>query len=178
MCAAKSRGNEDKARSDATDMSRSEGTGTPDDSIRDLYQMRCDEVSEAFMGADIPYLQSCVLLPMEIITTSSRIVISTPDQIESAAMAHIEALKAQNVTSYFRLATDAHLKDADRMVGTHTTHILRGAARVCPPFLSRTEWVLDGQTWRIIKMDLSIRDAKLPIGVPDVVPGSGSPFNF
>ncbi|MEM8631070.1 MAG: hypothetical protein AAGF74_07525 [Pseudomonadota bacterium] len=143
---------------------------------KQTYQSVIDGFSQALMDGDADFVAARLSIPFTLTTELANLTLDTKDMVHTIIHHHAEALGQAGCTAYFRLAISARLAAEDVLEGEHSTHVLRGTARLVPPYVARATFRKVGTEWHCAKIVKPAMDAVWPLGLPDIPPGQGFPF--
>lgn len=131
-----------------------------------IYQTMLDFVSDAVLRGDVGQYLAALVTPYTIHTETRRFDLTTTEALRATTLGVSERLRQQGVTDYIRLAREAAYATRHRIVGTHYTHILRGAERIAHPYVASQTLVADGAVWRFCEARYAIANDALPFAFP------------
>lgn len=114
-----------------------------------LFQLILDRISTAFLSGDSDAWLDCLSLPLQMVTRHGVNAFETPDAIRADFALYQREFEIHGITDIIREAKTAEVIDGDQMVGTYTTHILRGATHVVPPWDASMTLRCENGLWRV-----------------------------
>ena len=139
-----------------------------DDQVREILQSILDTGARALLANDPePFLQH-VHFPHILLTEDTQSKLNDPADMLRIFRATVNTLIAQGVTDYIRIVAKARLKENGAICGQWTSHVLRHAHRVLPPFPGRGQLIEDGGVWKFTHTVYGIRSPMLPDRLPSI----------
>ncbi|WP_333816200.1 hypothetical protein [Tabrizicola sp.] len=129
----------------------------------DLYQDALDRMSAAILARDFDAYAREIDLPYLVHFETSRLLVTTLDELRLAFQALVDTLLAQGVTHYERVARSADYVQRDRIEGWHHTHLISNGEHVTYPHLSHHAIVRRGEAWRFSESYFRIKADPSPV---------------
>lgn len=130
---------------------------------RKIYQATLDALSAAVLQGDVAVARQLIKLPWTVRTLTATLVIDTDAALVAGLLTYTATLQAQRVTDYIRIVRSADYLSPEAIAGSHTTHTLRGAVVVVPPYENRMVLHLDRGDWRVVVADHDMVNDRWPI---------------
>ncbi|PWJ19289.1 hypothetical protein [Jannaschia seohaensis] len=129
-----------------------------------LYQAHLDRASEAVWSRDWDTLTGLMSYPHKVLYGDKAQSIETPDAFRRHAFAVRDQLDKVGATAYLRVCQSASfdIDDTDRILGTHTTFVLRGGGYIVPPYTGRLCLTRQGGKWLGVGIWTAVNPAKIP----------------
>ena len=147
---------------------RSEGARLPgrkevDMRATSILQNYLDDLGHAVMTERFEDYASRILLPLNILTSSANMTVSTVADLEDGFDEFCEMILSLGVTDLIRAVKVARFHGNDHVVGIYETRMLNGRRQVLPSFHSKM-WIgtYDG-IWKAIKIHNTTKDAHWPM---------------
>ncbi|OAN70314.1 hypothetical protein A8B78_20795 [Jannaschia sp. EhC01] len=134
-----------------------------------IYQDFLDEMSAALLEHDAEAFARRIFLPHFIQTETDRIELETTDEILANFHGFANALAAQKVDSYIRLARRATFETDARIVGEHESFMTSGGTLVVPKFANTSVLELKDGIWG----STNTRHLARFVSWPDILPRFG-----
>jgi hypothetical protein len=139
---------------------------TQNEDARKILQSVLDNGAQALLDGDPePFFQH-VYFPHVIVTEDEETLATSRDDLIARFNSVSNALKANGVTDYVRLAHDCRFKDDGSICGHWKTHIIRRDHRLVPPFPCRTRMIEVDGIWQMTHAIYGLRFAPLPDRFP------------
>jgi hypothetical protein len=129
----------------------------------DIYQAALDRVSNAVLLGDFDTYADQIDLPYLIHTETARHLVTTREDLRPTFLALHEALMAERVTHYERVAREADYVHRDRIEGWHHAHLISNGERVNYPHVSRHAIVRRGDRWLFSEAHYPVRADSWPV---------------
>lgn len=135
---------------------------------KEIYQRVIDVLSDALMEGDFSKFGPYFTLPHVMQTLSGTLRMEDEDELRRSFEGFSASLKAHRATHYIRLTDQAEFETPDRIVGEHTSHILRNAIYLAPAYPNRL--VLDrvDGVWKVGNALNAIGNTTWPVLLPKV----------
>lgn len=131
---------------------------------REIYQAFLDDVSSRLWDGDAVGVARRLKYPHTIhLPEADRVMTSAEEQMRDTQV-FIDSLMTLKATAFHRLCRDARFDPGrgDRIVGIHTTYIIRGGSYLNDPYDCAMSLVLDGsQGWLADTIRVSIRNSRM-----------------
>jgi hypothetical protein len=137
-------------------------------SAKDIYQQVVDTLSDALMQNDFAPFSGLVAFPHIMQTLSTTIVMADQTELRVCFDSFALTLKAQSVTDYIRVVDFADFTSDDRIVGQHTSYILRRCHHIAQPYPNRLTLDRGNGIWRVSRAVNAITNVTWPIFLPVV----------
>jgi hypothetical protein len=129
-----------------------------EDSAFVIYQGLLDEISDAYFAGDLDAYLHVVHVPHEYSTDSAAHCINDASQMEAVFDSFRGYLEGIGVTDYLRSCTGAAPISNTKILGGHTTELLRNGARLRDPYeVWSTLELIDG-VWKMTGSQNAISD--------------------
>lgn len=128
---------------------------------REIYQAYLDEVSGNLWDGDGAGVARKLKYPHTIHLPEAERIISDPEAQTRDAAAFRESLAALRATAFHRLCRDARFDPdrPDRIVGSHTTYIIRGGSYMTEPYDCAMSLIWDeAQGWLADVIRVSVQN--------------------
>lgn len=129
----------------------------------DIYQRALNVVSQAVLAGDFETYADQIDLPYLVHTDTARLLVSRREDLRPTFRALHEALRAEGVTHYERVARQADYVHRDRIEGWHHTHLISNGERVNYPHVSRHAIVRRGDRWLFSEAHYPIKADRWPV---------------
>lgn len=153
----------------------STSTVQSDDQALLIYQQCLDTLATALLSGDMDTLAAGFNLPVQMQTLAATMVVETEDELRAGYSKMSDRIRSDGVTHFFWLASSARFLGPDYIEGFHSTHRLRNAEPLVPPFHSRAVLKRIGDTWKIDEIKAQIQNTSWPIEVPKGVSAPQDP---
>lgn len=134
-----------------------------------IYQQALNLVSDAVLAGDFDIYADQIDLPYLIHTETARHLVTTREDLRPTFVALHQALMAEGVTHYERVAREADYVQRDRIEGWHHTHLISNGERVNYPHVSRHAIVRRGDRWLFSEAHYPIRADRWPVTRDDLL---------
>lgn len=114
-----------------------------------LFQTILDRISAAFLSGDVDGWVNTLSLPCQLVTRQGTESFETAEDVRADFAAYQREFAEHGITNIVREAKTAERIDEDLMTGTYTTHILRGAQHVVPPWDASMTLRCENGLWRV-----------------------------
>jgi hypothetical protein len=131
-----------------------------------IYQEFLDVMADALIAGDAETFLSRIFLPCEVRTEGKTFHIADHATAPRYFHGFVEALRAQGVDSYIRIAREAVFHGPDRILGRHDALITSGGKLVTPRFENTMELERRGDTWGTSTIHHHMRF----VAWPDILP--------
>ena len=136
-----------------------------------IYQRVLDVMGDALIARDAPAFLRHIILPCRLETETRSIDIPDAETALRHFLGFSDALAAQGVDSYTRIAKHARFDGPDRIAGHHETHITARGKLVVPSFGNEMELLRHGADWGLAW----VRHHARYVAWPDVLPRTETP---
>lgn len=118
---------------------------------RQIYQQHLDISARAFMADDFEAAMTHMATPAYLGMLDSEYQIDTDGEMLECLREARESLRRMGAQAFLRVCRDARFDagSPDRIVGAHETLILRGGARIIPPYRCVMTLDLVDGSWRV-----------------------------
>lgn len=113
-----------------------------------LFQTFLDRISAALVAGDAEGWLGSMFLPCHLVTRDGVETFDTPEQVYADFERYRQDIKTCGITHILREAKTAEIIGGDQMVGTYTTHLLRGSKHVVPPWDGSMTLRCENGLWR------------------------------
>lgn len=134
------------------------------------FQAWLDRVSQSFFDDDFATYRASVQLPMMLVTQGGNMVVSEEEALRKGFDSWRDMLRVQGVTDMVRIAHEVTVLNDGMIDGRYTTHLLRNAMPIVPPFESSMMLVFVEGAWKAASVASGMSNTKWPIEVPRVDP--------
>lgn len=138
--------------------------------VREIYQAHLDHVSSCLWNGDGEGVAKSLKYPHVIHLPDADRIIKDPVEQKSDADAFRESLTNLGATAFHRLCRDARADPhrPERIIGLHTTYIMRGGHYLTEPYDCAMSLVQGANgTWLADAIRVSIRDSGMAYYHPD-----------
>lgn len=123
-----------------------------------IYQKMLDQICAAYFGDDFDAYTGAIAVPLYYSTKDNAYEIHNIAQMKEAFVAYRDYLIGLGVTDFIRICNGAAVLSPTKIIGTHTSELLRHGTRLRDPYEAWiTLEVVDG-TWKVTHSDTSITD--------------------
>lgn len=128
-----------------------------------ILQTYLEEVGQAVLCGRLETYCSKVQLPLNILTSSASLKVSTIDDLQDGFDEHCDMMRGIGVTDMARTVHVAQFQRNDQIVGIYDTRLLSGTRQVLPTFYSKM-WIgnHDG-VWKAEKIHNTTKEARWPL---------------
>lgn len=112
-----------------------------------VYQEFLDHMGEALIRRDAEAFLRHIFLPHKILTENDVVEIDTKEVAEMHFKGFADALSAQRIDAYSRVAHGARFEGDTRIVGHHETFMTSSGKLVVPAFFNDMEMELRDGVW-------------------------------
>lgn len=128
-----------------------------------ILQAYLDEMGKAVMNEWFEVYASRIQLPLNILTSSANLTVSTRTELEDGFDDFVEMIRCQGVTDMHRKVQAATFQGNDHIVGVYETRLMAGDKLALPVFHSKM-WIgcYDG-AWKAIKIHNTTNEARWPM---------------
>ena len=129
-----------------------------------IYQAHLDRVSQAIWASDFETVMRHKAYPNRMHFPDRTVTFAEPDPLAVDARQFRATLANLGATAYHRICTSAAFdpQDADRVIGSHRTYVLRGGNYVVAPYACDMVLVRRGDDWLTTDITVPDRRAGLP----------------
>lgn len=128
-----------------------------------ILQAYLEEVGQAVLADRLEDYCALVQLPLNILTSSASLRVSTLDDLQDGFDEHCDMMRSLGVTDMARTVHVAQFQRNDQIVGIYDTRLLSGTRQVLPTFYSKM-WIgnYDG-VWKAEKIHNTTKEARWPL---------------
>lgn len=128
-----------------------------------IYQTFLDETSSMIWDHDHAAYAARMKYPYRMHTAAKDTLNKTTADTEACSRSFRENLTSLGAQAYHRICNMADFETSGRILGTHTSYVLRGATALLQPFKSRLVLHLENGVWLGGDFLTEIRNADLKI---------------
>lgn len=131
--------------------------------VSSILQSYLDDIGRAVMNEHFEVYAARIQLPLNILTSSANITVSTVAELENGFDDFCDMMQSLGVTDLIRTVKVARFIGNDHIVGIYETRMMGGRRQVLPTFHSKM-WIgtYDG-IWKAIKIHNTTNDARWPM---------------
>jgi len=128
-----------------------------------ILQAYLDDMGKAVMNEWFEEYAARIQLPLNILTSSANITVSSRADLEDGFYDFVEMIRSQSVTDMLRTVQAATFQGNDHIVGVYETRLMAGDKLALPVFHSKM-WIgcYDG-VWKAIKIHNTTNETRWPL---------------
>lgn len=128
-----------------------------------ILQAYLDDMGKAVMNEWFEEYAARIQLPLNILTSSANITVSSRADLEDGFYDFVEMIRSQSITDMLRTVQAATFQGNDHIVGVYETRLMAGDKLALPVFHSKM-WIgcYDG-VWKAIKIHNTTNETRWPL---------------
>ncbi len=137
---------------------------------REIYQRNCDAIARALWDRDFETIRAHTALPVRMITPDADVTISDKNALHQGMEELRESLSRLGATAFLRICKTAEFAPGDetRILGSHTSYVLRGATNLLPPYDSRMLMVREADGWKASDIFSHVSNRHMTVISPEI----------
>lgn len=128
-----------------------------------ILQTYLDDLGHAVMSERFEAYAARIELPLNILTSSASITVSTPAELENGFDEFCDMMRSLGVTDLIRTVKVARFIGNDHVVGIYETRMMGDRRQVLPTFHSKMWIGTYDDVWKAIKIHNTTKDARWPM---------------